>query len=35
VLIDRSGAVRWRHMGVLREDTPGFAQALALALEER
>jgi thiol-disulfide isomerase/thioredoxin len=35
VLIGRNGAVRWRHMGVLREDTPGFAQALARALEER
>ena len=35
VLIDRKGAARWRHMGVLREDTPGFAQALAAALEER
>ena len=35
VLIDRSGAVRWRHAGVLRQDTPGFAQALAQALEAR
>ena len=34
VLIDRSGAVRWRHAGMLRQDTQGFAQALARALEE-
>jgi thiol-disulfide isomerase/thioredoxin len=33
VLLSRDGAVRWRHMGVLREDTPGFAEALGQALE--
>ncbi len=31
-LIDRSGIVTWRHAGVLRKDTPGFAQALDAAL---
>jgi len=28
VLIDREGAIVWRHTGVLREDTPGFVEAL-------
>ncbi len=32
VLLDRSGRVLWRHVGVLREDTPGFTDALASAL---
>lgn len=32
VLIDRSGRMLWRHVGVLRKDTPGFAEALETAL---
>ena len=35
VLIDREGRLRWRHVGVVREETPGFAEALRGALEER
>ena len=32
VLIDRGGRIVWRHVGILRQDTPGFAEALAAAL---
>lgn len=34
VLIDRDGTVRWRHVGLLRQQTPGFAEALAAALDQ-
>lgn len=32
MLIDREGVLRWRHVGVVRETTPGFRQALEKAL---
>lgn len=32
VLIDRKGVLRWRHVGVVRETTPGFRDALEAAL---
>lgn len=35
VLIDREGVVRWRHVGVVREGTPGLAEALEGALALR
>jgi hypothetical protein len=28
MLIGRDGVVRWTHVGVIREDTPGFNEAL-------
>jgi cytochrome c biogenesis protein CcmG, thiol:disulfide interchange protein DsbE len=35
MLLDRNGAVVWKHVGVLRETTPGFADALGRALSGR
>lgn len=35
VLIDRKGRLRWRHVGVLRGDTPGFEQILGELLTDR
>lgn len=32
VLIDRDGVLRWRHLGVVRETTPGFRATLDKAL---
>jgi len=32
MLIDRDGVLRWRHLGVVRETTPGFRDALERAL---
>lgn len=32
LLIDRAGAIRWKHLGVVDNDTPGFRQALVDAL---
>ncbi|MEQ1780159.1 MAG: TlpA disulfide reductase family protein [Hyphomonadaceae bacterium] len=32
VLVDRAGVVRWKHTGVIREDTPGFREAMNAAL---
>lgn len=32
VLIDRRGRILWRHVGVIRKDTPGFGDALEAAL---
>ncbi len=32
VLIDRDGVLRWRRLGVVRETTPGFRDALEAAL---
>jgi thiol-disulfide isomerase/thioredoxin len=28
MLIGRDGAIQWKHVGVIREDTPGFDEAL-------
>lgn len=33
MLIGRNGAVRWKHVGVIRGDTPGFKEALRDVLE--
>lgn len=32
MLVDRSGIVRWKHMGIVREETPGFREAITAAL---
>ncbi len=33
-VIDREGILLWKHLGELRETTPGFAEALAQALRD-
>ena len=35
MLVDREGVVVWTHVGVLRETTPGFSEALEEALLTR